>query len=733
MRIELNKKSDKNNTFKFKKFFVVPFVVFFSFFSVSQSFANEQASILSSIKSSLLSPNPYSFGFDVNPLEQSIDVEIEDIPFSTRRKNNDSFLPLFTETCDNVAYSGVVENQAIAILEDTKDFIEQVTDPIVNISKFEAGIFLYSLGKCFPKVTKSRFSSDCSKTISDGSDTKSVDTGETCFVDQFIDAVSEVDKFFSTTFGMQGAINGSKGATLNTELKTEQSPTVAAKAVENIINDGWFDQTAECVYNEKEKILTKLSSLFERNYKVKTSIIQSVNNTCNISLRKKGDPTTWDEIFEAQAELQGKTKLAIMDLIEESKDASEFNSRLKSSIGVSCVDGFSVTGGCLTREQEKKLERLSEKVEYDSGNYNIRKAYDITRHFFDGDELKSEYATSPVFSSVIATAVPSYCNASGCAPVSINATFSPTTKFEQDYRQLRDTFNINPSTDLGTYLNDIFYDIFPRKAHLKLNNDNDLKGVVLPLQNPFDNELFLIGKPENDRFVVMKTMSNVALTINNLHSKVERGRITDFYRSVVEAFLINADRKSDLAPYKTAFVVSESDFAVFETQIKELATMYSEMGRLVGNKNTISQYSATERANKELAAIQMLGWMKILENVFQTTVQPSIYYEIKDALDYEMISRVKDYTIPLNFNHNLDFVKVRRFFQSLTIKYSENDINNALEVRSSDIQDMVSSNLSEVKLLSMASTPTADEVLDYINRIQKKSNILNARLINYPE
>jgi hypothetical protein len=302
-----------------------------------------------------------------------------------------------------------------------------------------------------------------------------------------------------------------------------------------------------------------------------------------------------------------------------------------------------------------------------------------------------------------------------------------------DYRQLRDTFNINPSTNLGTYLNDIFYDIFPRKAHLKLAGDNDLIGVVLPLQNPFDIELFSVGKPENDRFVVMKTMSNMALTINNLYSKVERARITDFYRSVVEAILINRDRKSDIAPYKTAFAVSEVDFIEFSEVIKQMATTYSEMDRILGNKNTISQYSANERSNKELAAIQMLGWMEILKNVFETTAQPSIYYEIKNYIDYEMISRVKDYTIPLNFNHNRDFVKVRRFFQTLSIKFSENDINNTLEVRSLDVQDMVSSILSESKLLSMASAPTADEVLDYINRIQKKSNILNARLINYPE
>lgn len=702
------------------------------------SFAMEQKDILNDIEKILMKENKDPYGFETLHSETIQYIEPTYISQPAKKRTvQDSELPLFTETCDNIAYSGVVENQVIGILEDTRSFIEGVTDPVVNINKFEAGMFLYALGKCLSEETKKRFSTDCDATVSNGETTQSADVGTVCFVDNFMESIGNTDDVMSVTVGEQASTNNSTGTVVNADAQESQASNIVARSVLGMINKGWFDQTAKCVYKEKQEILTKLHTLFERNYRVKTSLINSINNVCNVSLRKEGDYSTWDEIFEAQAKLMGKEELGIMNLITESEQTASVNQKLKEFGFDTCIDGFSVDGGCLTKEQEKKLSELSKLVEYNNENYNPQRAYDITRHFFDDQNtLKEEYATSAIFSSIITKTVPTICSEQGCSQVSINSILAPTAKFELDFRQLKDTFNIKPNTDLGVYLDDIFYDIFPRMASvssLGLMAEEGLQDISLPLQNPFDTELLQEGAPENDRFIVMKTLTNRALTIGNKHSTVERSRIADFYRKVVEALFISQGNKEEIAPYKIAHVVSDANYDTFLAAIQKLAVDNSKMGMLIGSKNAISDYASRNRANKELAAIQIFSWMEILKTIFQTNAQPGVYFEVTNSLDYEITSKVKEYTIPLNFNHDRDFVKIRRFFQALSIKLSDNDTANILDIRAMDVEDMVSTKVSERELVQMAKAPSADEVMDYINRIQKKSDILNARLINYPE
>ncbi len=67
------------------------------------------------------------------------------------------------------------------------------------------------------------------------------------------------------------------------------------------------------------------------------------------------------------------------------------------------------------------------------------------------------------------------------------------------------------------------------------------------------------------------------------------------------------------------------------------------------------------------------------------------------------------------------------------MRYSAFDIENTINARGLDIQDTVKVGLGERELLNMAESATMDGVMDYINRIQKKNEVLDTDLINFRE
>ena len=207
---------------------------------------------------------------------------------------------------------------------------------------------------------------------------------------------------------------------------------------------------------------------------------------------------------------------------------------------------------------------------------------------------------------------------------------------------------------------------------------------------------------------------------------------------MVEGLFLIDGRKDDIAAYKNALVVSPADFVSFSQRLKTLATQNSGVGQIIGTDNTLTTLAAKEMAQVERLAIQRKTWSETLKVIFQTAETPYFYNAIsvnnkEPRVDYKIISEMKDFTIPNNFNNDRDFIKVRRFFQMLAIKYGEADRKIAIDFKSDDIEETVSSSLSERDLMKMAKRPTLNGVLDYINRIGKKSEILNTRLINFSE
>jgi hypothetical protein len=673
------------------------------------------------------------------------------IDFTTIRTSEKSteYLSLFTQTCDNIGYSGLIENQVISVLNDTEDFIRQVTDPVVNISKFEAGIFLYAFAKCMGTSIKEEFTADCKTKIqafSDNTDNtddfgvrdegyvppSEVDTGQVCLFDQFLESVGNVNKGAVATVGGQGSVHGSTGITAQTTLNTDKFPLIMTSLIQKKIDDGWFDYMMVCVYREKTKVLKFLANIFNNNFKVKSSIITSINNRCNVSLQKPGDPTTWDEIYQMNSELLGNTPEAAkssLDNLKSKTTTREIEEQFKDLGITQCIDGYG-EDGCLTEKEKGKLKSLSKhiseakKVE----NFDSKKAYKITGVFYDSSRnLLEKYEQASVIQEVLNKYTPT-CGDDSCSAVDLSDTEMENYKVQ--FHQLKDSLNIKSGTELSKAINSIFYSVFKPRFIVKLNDYESLKLVPKPLENPFDESLLVWGPPKVERYIVMKTVTGEGLSISNKYKEIETERIKDFYKSLVSSQVVNNAaedlRDKELGIYMKTSLVSEARF----DQIKDSITSYlttseqEHYGDILGNSNVFTQVTNTQRASQEQQTMKDYAFKIIIKAMFSSPELPKLVATSPTSVDYSLISAPKDYTIPINFNREVLYKKIRRFFQALSIRYQKFDIADSINTLSRKMEDW--NGMRDVPSLINSLTQRG-------NLIHEKQRIKNANLFNFRE
>lgn len=599
--------------------------------------------------------------------------------------NPDEYLPLFTQTCDNIAYSGIIENQAISILTDVKNFIKQLTDPVVEINKFEAGVFLFAFTSCMGIELEKAFDPSCEGSSS----TDGQDPGSECIATLLLEAFSEINDLVTLTVGAQGSTS-STGVAVASKNNINEDTTKAATAslMEKILDGGVFEKTLSCTLNKRREILNTLHNIFERNFKLKSSITNSITAQCKNSLRRTGDPQTWSEIYKMNMEMIGGVPSTITDFIE--KATTEVINTDDAYTGLKeidenfskCIDGLG-SDNCLTSSEKSTLEYLATAPNVDT-IYDPQKAFKITRSFFKSNgDLKDKYNNSPSLLQLFDDIVPSTEHALLTSDINNKLHL---TKIQQLYWSLKQALLIDSSSELSDELDAIFYLITSPTFSIVTHDNQTLPiDVPFPLVNPFNPSFLSSGTtipPEN--LIIAKSTNGEFLSISDPSSVVNTKSLVGFYRALVESLLYvqtsaNTILRNDtISLYKNNhLILSQSAYGLIVDSIQDKAEsnslfLYED---IIGNNNVISASSSMHRALFEEQLIKIHAMQIILKRIFGSPELPRLKITINPDINYSTISTVKDYTLPRNITgksqSNL-YNLVRMFYQSLLIQFTQN-------------------------------------------------------------
>lgn len=700
-----------------------------------------------------------NYNIDVLPYEAEKIPNDLSIDFSHRqsRVQPESKMPLFTQTCDNIAYSGVIEQQVISLLTDVKTFVTAITDPVVTVNKFDAGIFLYAFGKCFSKSTKEALGS-C----------KAQKTGESCFTENTTGGVSNTDGQAKIVVGGEGSVE-SQGITTKLEISVEKIYTGASNIITTMIDNGWFDVTFECIGKEREAALKFLDGIFKRNYKIKTSIISSINKKCAVSIREDGDPSTWREVYELNKELMGGETSDVMKKIEDyvAKEITEIpdvdlsSSKVSKEINkINCYDGVG-SEGCQSVSQVKSKQRLS-KYSVDSGNnkhYQGEKAKEITSHFFDSsgnviDKYSNKVgsAVNPI-KSVLEDLVPRQGN-----PIDPSIFDEIRVKeFEVEFNNLKDRLGIRSGTTVSNEINNIFYKITSPKYTISIKRENGQgfnlpdgtqvdefhlpKPISSPLVDPFNSDfIHYLGYGNKDnKNVIAKTYGGKHIVLNTNLSDVEEKSILGFYRALVMSLIVVNSKdaeelSSGISMYANEKLVSDKDYVIIKDSIDKAIDVHSKFNykHILNDGYELSIRSGSNRASLEYYMIKFLLMKRILVSLFTIDLDPSIVedniqvskieinHELPEDIFYGLISIEKDHSLPRRILKEDMYYLVSRFYKILSSRYTSGDIIERIEIKSDQIEEYDKFNNLEMGI---------NTLLNLIRATRKNHSIENLEVI----
>lgn len=267
----------------------------------------------------------------------------------TPTKNSLDELPLFDITCDNIAYSGALEQVAINYLKEVRQFIKDLTDPLVNTTKFESMLFRVALVLCLKenitKLFKPSESSDptvqelWSRLIGALGNTKEL--GE---------VIGGVDANPTTAhFGLVGE------ATFN-YIKTA---SVAAKALMKGVYNGIIDDLLNCTFEKRKMLMRGIYSILNNNFGFKVGIIKSINSACSVKLVEEGEKPNWSEALGVDFDSYNE---AVADYAQDLV-GDDFTVSVNGVTGAlsdannTCINGYDPIGNgkCLMPKDRDKL------------------------------------------------------------------------------------------------------------------------------------------------------------------------------------------------------------------------------------------------------------------------------------------------------------------------------------------------------------------------------------------
>ena len=633
-------------------------------------------------------------------------LEINNIKISPSKTRE--ALPLFNTTCDNIAYSGVIETQAINVLTDVKQFIIQLTDPVVSINKFETLIFLYSLGKCLNISIENEFDLDCSEQT----------PGKTCPFQDFLKAVAKENNIAKVAGDIEIGDAASGGGT-NIEVRPSKAGGVISRFFEQ--KDDWFDKVMICVGYERTMILKFLDDIFTKNWKLKSSIIDSISTKCSVALKKNGDPTNMSEIYKLNQELLGNQNNsdemeADMNTLTNPTATPGDTSIAKNNIyGRSfCIDGMTANKdvGCKTSSQRKVLKYMSS--QNGSINYNIDLARRITSAEYDSNDTYTEmdtstftptspYTPTTISTDLIKQTLQELAPRSATTPADTSRISGIISDLElenliTDYWNLKKSLNVGRTPGLNKIIDLIFHKSIEMSYQAMLPDGTTIP-VKIPvlLENPFVKDMFHSGIPAFEDNVLMKTNptsgATAFLSIKNIFDNPDdQKRVVEFYRSLIAVLIYvrtpnPAEKETNLIMYKSTHMVPIGFVGIVELILNDFVEINSllKYDRIFGSDNSFTQNSRVINAIIEKEVIKMRLERSMINRVLGLSDQnqlPKLIIIIKNPdIEYLLNSNVDDYFLPrFQDPTKKSYKKTKAFFSMLSSIYkkeaTEDNINN---------------------------------------------------------
>lgn len=643
--------------------------------------------------------------------------------------------PLFSQSCDNIKYSGVIENQAIQILNDTRDFITGITDPIVNVNKFEAGIFVYSFMMCLEDEAVNAFDpTACDRQ-------KKITPDKVCLsaVDAF-EAISEKDKNLEIVVGIGKGTEATTSVTYNVKKNDDFVESSLSGLFLGGLTEDMFDSMLVCVNSERTKALRFLNDLFTKNFQIKTSIINSINAKCNVASYESGDPSSWSEIYDLQVQMTPGLGDTVQEIATFFDDPNNPNSQpsindilTKPGVGINstgpCADGFG-RKNCPTNKEREILKELVEAVDltalFRTMGYEKRKNGILAYLYNSDNDLK------PLYGDFVQEIMDG---------AEANVYMPKHTKI---YLDLKNKFGIHSGTELDIALNEIMNKIFPLKAIFNYYGDlNSGTPMPIPLDNPFIQDIlhFSTTAPTDESIVVLRTLTNKYITVNpQMYSRLTTETIVGFYRKYVEKLIfenlsstIDATTETpELNVYLSNRLTTEAIHDLVQDNttdfIAHANSSTENYGDIIGNNNPITGLAPFYRAAIEEYIFKSYAMKTAIEEFFnQSQLQITstmMVSQPKRNISYSTMSIVKDFTIPRNLDGRIIFKQIRKFYQLFLIKLNEINLDATIIALSDKVEDYA--NMSE-------QTQILTRIEAKVNSILELNNVLNAKTFNFRE
>jgi ribosomal protein S17E len=255
-------------------------------------------------------------------------------------------VPLFGETCDNIAYNGAFEQMGIEYLELIKETILDMTKPFTSMSNFEKAVFKLSFAWCIRRTLPESLAKSVRKSMYA---LQGVEVDYNIVGNPLVGYGFEADYNADFVLGVLRAIGQgfSEGF------------------------DSFIEDTFQCTFETRKEKVAMIYRATSWNLMMRIGYLTSIANMCNFKLKKEGETPDWKKIIPSLQEAE----TGLNDWVNSKNIGGEFSfsfSQHKEKID-RCIGGKStLTGESCATKRELELAKIRNDKNYElpvSDNY----------------------------------------------------------------------------------------------------------------------------------------------------------------------------------------------------------------------------------------------------------------------------------------------------------------------------------------------------------------------------
>jgi len=249
--------------------------------------------------------------------------QINELPYikvDTPIVNEDGFLPMFSNSCNSIKYTGAVEQVLIEEVQNIRKYLEDISDPFVKFTKLEAVVASISFTSCLAEMGEDEVK---------GSETSS----------SLAEITPESTGIGNNQVVVNVGVTTGSGANVEGEADTNTNfapQDIASKAIEKKGEEGAYTEVIQCMNRKREEIYLKLYETLSYDLNLKFKMSSAMNSQCNIQLKKD------DEIVPSWGEFTGidfdKYKEKMNNSIDDNKMTSFIKNTMNEIVDISFND-----------------------------------------------------------------------------------------------------------------------------------------------------------------------------------------------------------------------------------------------------------------------------------------------------------------------------------------------------------------------------------------------------------